>query len=121
VQDRDGKSLARGEQQVYDNLNRKAKKRSLSTHERDVIMSRLIGVTDADPFGSAHLARADMVIEAVYEDLAVKHKVRHSRRCAAVCLSACLSACLCVCVSVCLPVCVSISMPLCAFVCRCVR
>lgn len=68
---------------MYDNLNSKAKKRALSTHERDVIMSRLIGVTDADAFGSAHLARADMVIEAVYEDLAIKHKVR-------VCIHACV-------------------------------
>jgi len=34
------------------------------------------GITDADSFGSAHLAKADMIIEAVFEDLNVKHKVR---------------------------------------------
>ena len=33
------------------------------------------GVTDADAFASKHLAKADMIIEAVFEDLNVKHKV----------------------------------------------
>lgn len=43
LKDRDSKALARGEQQIYGNLSTKVKKRSLTTFERDSIMSRVIG------------------------------------------------------------------------------
>lgn len=51
-------------------LNDKTKKRSLTTFERDSILSNLTGQLDYSGF-----AKADMIIEAVFEDLGIKHKV----------------------------------------------
>ncbi|CAO2604060.1 Trifunctional enzyme subunit alpha, mitochondrial [Lemmus lemmus] len=62
--------LGRGQQQVFKGLNDKVKKKALTSFERDSIFSSLIGQLDYKGF-----EKADMVIEAVFEDLAVKHKV----------------------------------------------
>ncbi|CAL8287633.1 unnamed protein product [Gadus morhua 'NCC'] len=62
--------LARGEQQVYKGLNTKTKKRTITTFERDSILSGLTGQLDYSGF-----EKADMVIEAVFEDINIKHKV----------------------------------------------
>jgi 3-hydroxyacyl-CoA dehydrogenase/enoyl-CoA hydratase/3-hydroxybutyryl-CoA epimerase len=63
-------AIARGQKTIWDDINRKVKKRALSGFERDRILSRVSGVTDYQPF-----ARADIVIEAVFEDLELKRKV----------------------------------------------
>ncbi|XP_074847619.1 trifunctional enzyme subunit alpha, mitochondrial [Carettochelys insculpta] len=62
--------LGRGQQQVYKGLNDKVKKKSLNSFERDMMLSHLIGQLDYKGFD-----KADMVIEAVFEDLSIKHKV----------------------------------------------
>lgn len=62
--------LARGEQQVYKGLNDKAKKKNITTFQRDSIMSNLTGQLDYSGF-----EKADMVIEAVFEDINIKHAV----------------------------------------------
>ncbi|KAM4904228.1 trifunctional enzyme subunit alpha, mitochondrial [Sylvia borin] len=64
------KGLDRGQQQVYKGLNSKVKKKSLTSFERDSILSNLMGQLDYKGF-----EKADMVIEAVFEDINVKHKV----------------------------------------------
>lgn len=62
--------LNRGQQQVYKGLNDKVKKRSVTSFERDSTLSFLTGQLDYSGFNAA-----DMVIEAVFEDLAIKHRV----------------------------------------------
>ncbi|EDO29599.1 predicted protein [Nematostella vectensis] len=62
--------LARGTQQIYKGLNSKVKRRTISSFERDRILSSLDGQIDYKGF-----EKADMVIEAVFEDLGIKHKV----------------------------------------------
>ncbi|XP_078797375.1 hydroxyacyl-CoA dehydrogenase trifunctional multienzyme complex subunit alpha b isoform X1 [Oryzias latipes] len=62
--------LARGEQQVYKGLNDKTKKRSITSFERDATLSNLTGTLDYRGF-----EKADMVIEAVFEDISIKHAV----------------------------------------------
>ncbi|XP_061610598.1 hydroxyacyl-CoA dehydrogenase trifunctional multienzyme complex subunit alpha a [Phyllopteryx taeniolatus] len=62
--------ISRGEEQVYKGLNMKVKKRALSSFERDTTLSNLSAQLDFTGFSSA-----DMVIEAVFEDIDVKHKV----------------------------------------------
>ncbi|NWZ85132.1 ECHA enzyme, partial [Poecile atricapillus] len=64
------KGLDRGQQQVFKGLNSKVKKKSLTSFERDSILSNLMGQLDYKGF-----EKADMVIEAVFEDINVKHKV----------------------------------------------
>uniref|UniRef100_A0A669CF64 Trifunctional enzyme subunit alpha, mitochondrial n=1 Tax=Oreochromis niloticus TaxID=8128 RepID=A0A669CF64_ORENI len=62
--------LARGEQQVYKGLNDKTKKKRITSFERDSIQSNLTGQLEYKGF-----EKADMVIEAVFEDINIKHKV----------------------------------------------
>ncbi|KAK5886701.1 hypothetical protein CesoFtcFv8_017706 [Champsocephalus esox] len=62
--------LARGQQQVYKGLNDKTRKRAITTFERDSILSNLTGQLDYSGF-----EKADMVIEAVFEDINIKHAV----------------------------------------------
>ncbi|XP_062979754.1 trifunctional enzyme subunit alpha, mitochondrial [Elgaria multicarinata webbii] len=62
--------LSRGQQQVYKGLNDKVKKKNLTSFQRDTILSNLTGQLDYKDFG-----KADMVIEAVFEDISIKHKV----------------------------------------------
>mgnify|MGYP002385976032 CR=1 FL=1 len=75
LKDRDHAGLTRGEKQIYGNLNEKVKRRSLTPMQRDITVSRLIGITASDSFGNAHLKNSNMVIEAVFEDLKIKHNV----------------------------------------------
>ncbi|KAM9840198.1 hydroxyacyl-CoA dehydrogenase trifunctional multienzyme complex subunit alpha a [Aulostomus maculatus] len=62
--------ISRGEDQVYKGLNTKVKKRALTSFERDATLSNLSGQLNYTSFHSA-----DMVIEAVFEDINIKHKV----------------------------------------------
>ncbi|NWH55188.1 ECHA enzyme, partial [Fregata magnificens] len=62
--------LDRGQQQVFKGLNGKVKKKSLTSFERDSILSNLTGQLDYKGF-----EKTDMVIEAVFEDINIKHKV----------------------------------------------
>uniref|UniRef100_A0A2I3GZW5 Trifunctional enzyme subunit alpha, mitochondrial n=1 Tax=Nomascus leucogenys TaxID=61853 RepID=A0A2I3GZW5_NOMLE len=62
--------LDRGQQQVFKGLNDKVKKKALTSFERDSIFSNLTGQLDYQVF-----EKADMVIEAVFEDLSLKHGV----------------------------------------------
>lgn len=54
----------------FPRLNSKVKKKSLTSFERDSILSNLMGQLDYKGF-----EKADMVIEAVFEDINIKHKV----------------------------------------------
>nr|KAF6328823.1 hydroxyacyl-CoA dehydrogenase trifunctional multienzyme complex subunit alpha [Pipistrellus kuhlii] len=62
--------LSRGQQQVFKGLNDKVKKKTLTSFERDFIFNNLTGQLDYQSF-----EKADMVIEAVFEDINLKHKV----------------------------------------------
>lgn len=54
----------------FPRLNDKVKKKALTSFERDTFFSNLTGQLDYQGF-----EKADMVIEAVFEDLSLKHKV----------------------------------------------
>ncbi len=69
--EQDGAALERGRQTVADHLDGGVKRGKLSVIERDAALAeRLSGATD---FGA--LAKADLVIEAVFEDMALKKTV----------------------------------------------
>ena len=70
LKDVSAESLARGHKAVWAGLDKRVKSRSLSSFERERIMSNVVGKLDYAGFNTV-----DVVIEAVFEDLAVKHKV----------------------------------------------
>lgn len=75
LKDRDAASVGRGEKAIKDNLAVKLKKKQMTENEFALTTSRVFGLHDDQPEWRRHFSKADMVIEAVFEDLGVKHKV----------------------------------------------
>jgi enoyl-CoA hydratase/long-chain 3-hydroxyacyl-CoA dehydrogenase len=67
--------LSRGEKQITDNMRTRAKKRQMTQFQADTITSRVLGFADGLPGWEKQLPRADIVVEAVFEDLGLKHRV----------------------------------------------
>lgn len=70
LKDQTLEAAARGEKAIWDALNEKAEKKIISSFERDEISSRITGVEAYDNFSNV-----DLVIEAVFEDLALKQQI----------------------------------------------
>lgn len=70
LKDRDLEAAAKGEQTIYDDLQKKVKKRIITTSDRDQTMSRMVST---DSYEGFH--KTDLVIEAVFEDLNLKHTI----------------------------------------------
>uniref|UniRef100_UPI00358FA83D trifunctional enzyme subunit alpha, mitochondrial n=1 Tax=Myxine glutinosa TaxID=7769 RepID=UPI00358FA83D len=62
--------VGKGHQQIYNGLDARVRRRALTSFERDRTMSYLSCQIDY-----AEFERADIVIEAVFEELALKHRV----------------------------------------------
>lgn len=70
MKDINNQGLARGFDQIEANMQKRVKKRAMTQDEKEVTMARLFPQTDYSGF-----KKVDLVIEAVFEDLGVKHKV----------------------------------------------
>lgn len=70
MKDMDLKGLGRGQNQIYKGFNDQVKKRKIVGHERDLFLSNLDPSVTYDNFD-----KLDMVIEAVFEDVNIKHRV----------------------------------------------
>jgi len=70
MKDMSPEALARGQKAIWQGLDKRVKSRSLTAFERERIASHVVGKLDYQGF-----ADVDIVIEAVFEDLGVKHKV----------------------------------------------
>ena len=70
MKDRDYESASRGLQMVYKELDKKVSKKIITSFDRDQQLSRILPTADY-----AYLQNADLVIEAVFEDLEIKRKV----------------------------------------------
>jgi len=75
LKDKTPEGVARGEKHISDDLSKKVKKRRMTPFEFSTITSNIVGLSDADTNWGKHFQRADMVIEAVFEKLEVKHAV----------------------------------------------
>lgn len=70
MKDMNAAGLARGEQQIKKIFDTYTKRKKITPYERDVHMSHLVPTLDYQD-----LSKSDIVIEAVFEDLNIKHKV----------------------------------------------
>lgn len=70
MKDTNNAGLGRGIGQVQKGLETGIKRRRITALDRDKILSNLTSTLSYEPF-----RKADMVIEAVFEDIAIKHKV----------------------------------------------
>jgi enoyl-CoA hydratase/long-chain 3-hydroxyacyl-CoA dehydrogenase len=76
LKDMNAGGLARGVAQIDGSLAKKVKKRKMSKFDKDRTMSGVVGISTEDmPGWGRHFKGADLVIEAVFEDLGVKHAV----------------------------------------------
>merc|ERR1719158_618259 len=70
LKDMSSAGLARGVNQVQDYLDKKAKRKKISKLQSEQYMANLLPALDYSDFG-----KVDMVIEAVFEDINIKHRV----------------------------------------------
>lgn len=70
LKDMNQAGLSKGQNQIYKGLDGAVKKRKITVHERNNYMSKLISTLDYSDFKDV-----DIVIEAVFEDIGIKHKV----------------------------------------------
>merc|ERR1711970_345742 len=70
LKDMNSAGLARGSNQVQDGVDRKVKRKKISKLDGEKYMANLIPALDYSDF-----KKVDMVIEAVFEDLSLKHRV----------------------------------------------
>lgn len=75
LKDQNAEALARGESQIATNLAPLVKKRRMPAFERDQLLSRVVGVTADDPVWEKHISKCDLVLEAVFESMDLKHQV----------------------------------------------
>ena len=67
--------LSRGEKQIEGNLAKKVKRKRMLKFEKDRTMGNVIGLTQDMKSWPKHFSQADLVVEAVLEDLNLKHAV----------------------------------------------
>jgi enoyl-CoA hydratase/long-chain 3-hydroxyacyl-CoA dehydrogenase len=82
--------LAVGETNIIKSIKTKVKRKRMSSFEGDKTVSRLIGVHDGMDSWKTHMGQCDMVIEAVFENLALKHKIVEQME--SVCKESCIIA-----------------------------
>lgn len=70
MKDISNEGLSRGYDQIYSAINKRVQRRAMTFDERDTKMALLAPQTDYKNFKNV-----DLVIEAVFEDLSLKHKV----------------------------------------------
>ena len=70
LKDMNDAGVARGLSQIQTGIDAKVKRKKISRVEGERFMSGVVGTTNYDL-----LSKCDIVIEAVFEDLALKHRV----------------------------------------------
>jgi 3-hydroxyacyl-CoA dehydrogenase len=75
LKDRDVAGVSRGEKYISDNLKAKLKKKRMTKYDFDSTTSRVVPLADDTASWGKHFQKADLVIEAVFENIDLKHKV----------------------------------------------
>jgi len=75
LKDKESAGLNRGLDAISKSFGGKLKKKRMTQYVHDSTLARVVGLSDADPSWTRHFGNADLVIEAVFEKLEVKHAV----------------------------------------------
>jgi enoyl-CoA hydratase/long-chain 3-hydroxyacyl-CoA dehydrogenase len=75
LKDRNDAAIERGESYMTGNWDKKLKRKRMTQFQHNINTSNVIGLTDDSPSWKTHFGNADMVIEAVFEDLDLKKKI----------------------------------------------
>lgn len=75
LKDRNDEAVGRGQNYMGDNWNKKVKRRRMTQYQANINTSNVTALTDDHASWQRHFGQADMVIEAVFEDLELKKKI----------------------------------------------
>ena len=75
LKDRDDGAIERGKSYMRENWDKKRKRKRMTNFQHNLNTSNVVGLTDDSPSVKNHFQKADMVIEAVFEDLDLKRKI----------------------------------------------
>lgn len=75
LKDRSAEASFKGQEYIRKNLDDKFKKKRMSSYDKDVALSKVYPLSDEDSVWKTHMKQADLVVEAVFEDMGLKHKV----------------------------------------------
>jgi len=75
LKDRNDEAIERGVSYMRDNWDKKLKRKRMSRFQHNLNTSNVVGLTDDTLNLEKHFRNADMVIEAVFEDLDLKKKI----------------------------------------------
>jgi enoyl-CoA hydratase/long-chain 3-hydroxyacyl-CoA dehydrogenase len=75
LKDRNDEAIARGESYMRDNWDKKLKRKRMTKFKHNIATSNVVGLTDESSVWKNHFKNADMVIEAVFEDLDLKKRI----------------------------------------------
>ena len=75
LKDRNDEAIGRGQSYMKGNWDKKLKRKRMTQFKHSIATSNVTGLTDENPAVKKHFNKADMVIEAVFEDLDLKKKI----------------------------------------------
>lgn len=75
LKDRNDAAIERGKSYMRDNWDKKLKRRRMTKFQHNLNTSNVVGLTDESSSVGKQFGNADMVIEAVFEDLDLKRKI----------------------------------------------
>lgn len=75
LKDRNDEAISRGQSYIDGNWQKKVKKRRMTNYKYNTNSSNIVGLTDDMENWKKHFGQADMVIEAVFEDIDLKKKI----------------------------------------------
>lgn len=70
LMDRDDKGITRGQNQIHNHFDKMVKRRKITDYERQKFMANIKTTSSYDD-----LRDCDVVIEAVFEELSLKHEI----------------------------------------------
>jgi enoyl-CoA hydratase / long-chain 3-hydroxyacyl-CoA dehydrogenase len=75
LKDQKEKNVSIGSNLIHNNLKIKLNKKKITYHDYCLTIGRLVSLSDETKLWKKHFSKVDLIIEAVYEDLAIKHQV----------------------------------------------
>lgn len=75
LKDRDDAAVGRGQSYMQDNWQKKVKRRHMTQYQYNLNTSNVTPLTDDVACWEKHFGHADLIIEAVFEDLDLKRKI----------------------------------------------
>lgn len=75
LKDRNDAAIERGQSYMMTNWDKKLKRKRMTKFQHNINSSNVVGLTDDTPSWKQHFGQADLVVEAVFEDLDLKKKI----------------------------------------------